>query len=82
MVVVVRDISSDPIDLSMVKAIHEVAKNMDMTTIAEYVEDEITFQILKEIGVDYGQGYGIAKPISLADFRPTEVWQARLDSIS
>ncbi len=78
----VRDISSDPIDLSMVKAIHEVAKNMDMMTIAEYVEDEITLQILKEIGVDYGQGYGIAKPISLADFRPTEVWQARLDSIS
>ncbi len=78
----VRDISSDPIDLSMVKAIHEIAKNMGMKTIAEYVEDSVTLEILQDIGVDYGQGYGIAEPACLADFSPTRIWDARVDSAS
>ena len=34
-----------------------------MATIAEFVEDEAILRLLKEIGVDYVQGYGIAKPV-------------------
>ncbi|MEN8180514.1 MAG: EAL domain-containing protein [Pseudomonadota bacterium] len=78
----VRDIVSDPIDLSMVKAINEVAHNMGMQTIAEYVEDYHTLEILKDIGVDYAQGYGIAQPICLTDFKPINIWEASVDSLS
>ena len=65
----VRDIIRDPIDLSMVKSINEVAHIMGMKTIAEYVENEATRKTLHSIGVDFGQGYGIARPIPLSDFR-------------
>jgi EAL domain-containing protein (putative c-di-GMP-specific phosphodiesterase class I) len=35
---------------------------MGKKTIAEFVEDDIVIEKLKEIGVDYAQGFGIAKP--------------------
>jgi len=64
----VRDIMRDPIDLSMVKTINEVAHIMGMQTIAEYVENDATRRILQNLGVDFGQGYGIARPIPLREF--------------
>lgn len=44
------------------KAICEVAQSMNLRTIAEFVEGEELTSALKELGVDYGQGFGIAKP--------------------
>jgi EAL domain-containing protein (putative c-di-GMP-specific phosphodiesterase class I) len=35
---------------------------MNIETIAEFVENDATLQLLTEIGVDYAQGYGIARP--------------------
>jgi EAL domain-containing protein (putative c-di-GMP-specific phosphodiesterase class I) len=35
---------------------------MNIETIAEFVENDATLQLLVEIGVDYAQGYGIARP--------------------
>ena len=52
----VRDISKDEIDKAMVKSIQQVAEAMDLKTIAEWVEDEKTLNILKELGVDCAQG--------------------------
>jgi EAL domain-containing protein (putative c-di-GMP-specific phosphodiesterase class I) len=49
----------------MVKTINEVAHIMSMQTIAEYVENEATRKILETLGVDYGQGFGIARPVPL-----------------
>jgi EAL domain-containing protein (putative c-di-GMP-specific phosphodiesterase class I) len=46
----------------MVKSIHKVGKVMGKKTVAEFVENEDIELNLKEIGVDYSQGYGIAKP--------------------
>ena len=60
--VFVKGIADDPIDYAMVKSIHEVGKVMGKKTVAEFVEDEDVELKLKEIGVDYSQGYGIAKP--------------------
>jgi len=62
----VRNIADDPIDFAMVKSIHEIGKIMGMHTIAEFVETEEIINKLKEIGVDYAQGYAIAKPSSEA----------------
>ncbi|MCH7695594.1 MAG: EAL domain-containing protein [Proteobacteria bacterium] len=58
----VKDIETDPIDLAMVKSINEIGHVMGMQTIAEFVENEAILKKLREIGVDYAQGFGIAKP--------------------
>lgn len=61
--VFVRDIVDDPINLAMVKSINEIGHAMGKRTIAEHVEnDAILEKLLSEIGVDYVQGYGIARP--------------------
>jgi EAL domain-containing protein (putative c-di-GMP-specific phosphodiesterase class I) len=60
--VFVKGIVDDPIDYAMVKSIHEIGKVMGKKTVAEFVENEDVELKLKEIGVDYSQGYGIAKP--------------------
>lgn len=65
----VKDICSDPIDYSMVKAINEIGHVMGLRTIAEYVENEEILLALERIGVDMVQGYGIAKPKPLSALR-------------
>jgi diguanylate cyclase (GGDEF)-like protein/PAS domain S-box-containing protein len=63
----VRDIINDPIDYAMVEAIHQVGQVMNIKTIAEFVENRAILMKLKQIGVDYVQGYGIATPGPLAE---------------
>ena len=58
----VKDIDSDPIDYAMVRSINDVGHVMGKKTIAEFVENDAILARLREIGVDYAQGYGIAKP--------------------
>jgi len=58
----VRDMLSDPIDNAMVEAINQIGHVMGKRTIAEYVEHEGILERLREIGVDYAQGFGIAVP--------------------
>ncbi len=58
----VKDIVSDPIDRAMVKSINEIGHVLGMKTIAEFVENDEIKGMLREIGVDYAQGYGISKP--------------------
>jgi diguanylate cyclase (GGDEF)-like protein/PAS domain S-box-containing protein len=58
----VRDVSRDPIDRAMVVSIQQMGKAMELCTIAEWVEDEETLDALKEIGVNYVQGYHLGRP--------------------
>ncbi len=58
----VRDVSRDEIDHAMVLSIQQVGEAMKLRTIAEWVSDEATLQVLKEIGVDYAQGYYMGRP--------------------
>jgi EAL domain-containing protein (putative c-di-GMP-specific phosphodiesterase class I) len=46
----------------MVEAINRVGFVMGIRTIAEYVENDLILEKLEQIGVDYAQGYGIARP--------------------
>jgi diguanylate cyclase (GGDEF)-like protein len=63
----VRDVLKDPRAESMVQAIAQLARAMDLTTVAEYVEtDEIRTRITA-LGVDYGQGFSIGRPVPLVD---------------
>ena len=58
----VRDIVEDPIDLALVESINQVGHILGIETIAEYVETDAIGQKLRNIGVDYLQGFGIATP--------------------
>jgi diguanylate cyclase (GGDEF)-like protein len=63
----VRDVLKDPRAESMVQAIAQLARAMNLTTVAEYIEtDEIRTRI-ESLGVDYGQGFAIARPTPLVD---------------
>jgi len=57
----VKDIKSNPSDYAVVKSINEIGHFMGKKTIAEFVEDDEVLEILREIGVDFAQGYGIEK---------------------
>ncbi|MEW5864196.1 MAG: EAL domain-containing protein [Pseudomonadota bacterium] len=58
----VKQLHRDPIDCAMVEAIHRVGHVMGIATIAEFVESGEILERLRAIGVDYAQGYGIARP--------------------
>ena len=58
----VKDMLDDPIDRAMVEMITRIGKVMGKQTIAEFVENDAILQALREIGVDYAQGYGVGRP--------------------
>jgi len=62
----VRNVSEDPEAYSRVRSIHRLCSTAGVITIAEFVERSETVSKLREIGVSYVQGYGIAKPEPLA----------------
>lgn len=58
----VRDIQNDPIQLAMVRSMNEIAHAMGRKTVAKSVENEGVLALLREIGVDYVQGYLTGRP--------------------
>ncbi len=58
----VQDMLANPIDSAMVEAINGIGHVMGKRTVAESVEDPTTMQRLRELGVDYAQGFAIARP--------------------
>jgi EAL domain-containing protein (putative c-di-GMP-specific phosphodiesterase class I) len=67
--VFVKDIVDNPGDYAVVRSINEIGHYMGKQTIAEYVENEDVMKCIREIGVDYVQGYHIAKPFRLDQLR-------------
>ncbi|MCW8906619.1 MAG: EAL domain-containing protein [Sedimenticola sp.] len=63
----VRDLADDPVDFAMVQAINQVGQVMGLRTVAEFVENRRILDRLRLIGVDFAQGYGIARPRPLLD---------------
>jgi diguanylate cyclase (GGDEF)-like protein len=58
------NMNSHPANVAIVEAIVNLASNLGMQTIAEWAEDTATVQTLSEIGVNYVQGYIVAKPVA------------------
>lgn len=61
----IRNITKDAIDRSMVESIANVAKVIGIKTVAEFVENHETLELLHEMGVNFTQGYHIHKPCPL-----------------
>lgn len=66
----VKDIINDPMDMAIVRSITNIAHSLGKETIAEFVESAEVLSLLKQSGVDYIQGFYVARPgaslISLA----------------
>jgi EAL domain-containing protein (putative c-di-GMP-specific phosphodiesterase class I) len=58
----IRDITENQISKSMVAAITQVAKVMNLQTVAEYVETTEAKAVVREMGVDFGQGHALGRP--------------------
>ena len=63
----VRDMVSNPVNRAVVEAANQIGHAMGMQTVAEFVENEEILEILGEIGVNYAQGYGVAKPAPMEE---------------
>lgn len=59
----IKDIVTNSIDRSLVDSINQMAQNLGMKTIAEYVESKEIFDLLGSMNIDYAQGYYIQKPV-------------------
>ena len=64
----------------MVAAITQVAKVMELETVAEYVETVEIRDLLKELGVDYAQGHAVGKPVAFAKVMEEIVVQSAASS--
>ncbi|MGZ5818058.1 MAG: EAL domain-containing protein, partial [Burkholderiaceae bacterium] len=62
----VRDLANDAENTAIVKAIIQMARSLNLKTIAEGVEDELTLQHLRIHHCDEAQGYFFAKPMPAA----------------
>ena len=61
----IRDLATNRADQALVRSLVQIAKELGKQTVAEFVEDEATLQILHQLGVDYAQGYHIGRPAPL-----------------
>ncbi len=71
----ISNVAEDSVDESMVKAIHEVGHAMGIETIAERVETKQVLEKLGSLGVEFAQGYYIARPASVQLFQPLDIEQ-------
>ena len=63
----VKDIVDNPIDAAMVASINEISHLMGKKTIAEFVENSEIADKLRDMGVDFVQGWGIGKPVPIEE---------------
>ena len=63
----VRGIEHDPINRAMVGSMVQIARQLGLRTVAEFVESAAAQDCLRELGIDYAQGYFIGRPHPLAE---------------
>ncbi len=75
----VREMHEDVVDLAMTEAINRIGHVMNIPTIAESVEKQETLDMLEELGVNYAQGFFVARPMMLDQLliEPTQSILAR-----
>ncbi len=66
----ISNVADNNVDESMVRAISQVGRAMGIETIAERVETKQVLEKLGTIGIEFAQGYYIARPSSVASFEP------------
>ncbi|MDX1635166.1 MAG: EAL domain-containing protein [Marinobacter sp.] len=64
--VFVKNLESNSDDRRIVRSTCDVAREMGLKTVAEFVETDAIAQLLGELGVDYAQGFGLGRPVAVA----------------
>ena len=62
----IRDILRDEADRIFVKSIIDICRSLNIKTIAEFVENDDMLNLIRDLGADYAQGFGIGRPFVLA----------------
>ena len=73
----VRTLPTSEVDQVFVKANAALAQGLGKKTIAEFVEDAETLQLLESLGIDYAQGYHIGRPVPVEDVWPAAAGHRR-----
>lgn len=63
----VRDLRHDPVNQHVVQAVIELARGLGKQTVAEFVPDEQTLEMLRQAGANIGQGYYLGRPEPIPD---------------
>jgi len=58
----IKNLGQQAMNQALVRSINEMGHILKLTTVAEYVEDMETLELLRELGIDYAQGYLFGKP--------------------
>jgi len=69
----IKTLANDLVDQTIVRSISQIARATNKKTIAEHVPDAETFQLLRELGIDYAQGYFIGEPSDRPSCAPINV---------
>ncbi|SEA11313.1 EAL domain-containing protein [Alkalimonas amylolytica] len=64
---IMRKLTSEPLNMAIVRCIVDMAKSMGIEPIAPYIETEETYQLMKDYGVRFFQGYHLSKPCLLTE---------------
>ena len=72
-----RKLLSSQRDAAMVKNLVQMCKDMDIKVIAEFVEEEAQLEVLRNLEVEYGQGYLFGKPAPKPEYLPIEKLKLR-----
>lgn len=64
----VRSCATNSADRLVIKAVVDIARGMSKRTVAEFVGDERTLVILRDLGVDFAQGFHVGRPAPLSDW--------------
>ncbi|HED34161.1 MAG TPA: EAL domain-containing protein [Gammaproteobacteria bacterium] len=76
----IADMVKDPVDQAMVQSMIQIAKTLGKQTIAEYVQDAATLEMLKGFGADFVQGYYLGKPMRDLNRQKYEAVLDRVDT--
>ena len=69
----VKAMHADRFSREIVESIHRIARLCQLKTVAEWVEDESTLEMLRKIGIDFAQGWGVGRPIPLDEAHARDV---------
>ncbi|MCW0181182.1 MAG: EAL domain-containing protein [Zavarzinia sp.] len=61
----IKQITTSAVDRAIVESINDLGHKFGANTIAEFVEDEATLELLRDMGIDMAQGYAIARPVPI-----------------
>jgi len=73
----VRKLDSSQVDLAMCRAMNDIAHALGKVTVAECIENEAAFNKLRELGVDYVQGFYLGRPVLIDPSMPANLESAR-----